>query len=251
MKKIMVFLIVAIWTFLGISYLREQNVTDDGKMVEAFSQTAFANEESVISMDGKYTGEYLGTEGAKALLATIATELGIDNNYEITQNRNDRQGELILTKKAKRAQTILKFITIETNTQEDNIIDVTQYISAEIDLYDTAECALAYRNMLKDVLEKNQVVGDVTLSLKGKYPKELNLEERNILADDLLKKLDADVKTEQRSDDMYVIYGYSKYISEYKKIGNQKINVSLAMNYNEEDQSTYIYLSTPLINEDY
>jgi hypothetical protein len=50
---------------------------------------------------------------------------------------------------------------------------------------------------------------------------------------------------------LYVIYGYSKYISEYKKIGNQKINVSLAMNYNEEEQSTYIYLSTPLINEDY
>lgn len=251
MKKVMVFLIVAIWTFLGISYLREKNVTDDNKMVEAFSQTAFANEESVISIDGEYTGEYLATEGAKALLASIATELGIDNNYEIVQNRNEQKGELVLTKKAKRAQTTLKFITIESNSQEDNIIDVTQYVSAEIDLYDTADCALAYRNMLKDILQRNHVVGDVTLSLKGKYPEELNLQEKNVIADDLLKKLDADVKTEQRSDDMYVIYGYSKYISEYKKIGNQKINVSLAMNYNEEEQSTYIYLSTPLINEDY
>jgi hypothetical protein len=242
---------VAIWTFLGISYLREKNVTDDNRMVEAFSQTAFANEESVISIDGEYTGEYLATEGAKALLASIATELGIDNNYEIVQNRNEQKGELVLTKKAKRAQTTLKFITVESNSKEDNIIDVTQYVSAEIDLYDTADCTLAYRNKLKDILERNQVAGDVTLSLKGKYPEELTLEEKNFLADDMLKKLDADVKTEQRSDDMYVIYGYSKYISEYKKIGNQKINVSLAMNYNEEEQSTYIYLSTPLINEDY
>lgn len=250
MKKIMVFLIVAIWTFLGISYLKERDVVDDGMIVEAFSQTAFANEESIISIDGEYAGEYLATAGAKALLASIATEIGIDNNYEITQNREEQRGEIVLTKEAKRAKTTLKFITMESDTQ-DNTLDVKQYVTAQIELYDTAECALAYRNILEEILKKNQVTGEITVSLKGKYPGDLNLEEKNVIANDLLEKLDTNIKTQQRSDDMYVIYGYSKYISEYKKVGNQKINVSLAMNYNEEEESTYIYLSTPLINEDY
>jgi hypothetical protein len=219
-------------------------------IVEAFSQTAFANEESIISIDGEYTGEYMGTDEAKVLLAQIATELGIDDNYEITQQREEQKGELVLTKQAKRAQTTLKFITCETDAQ-DNAISAKQYVYAEIKLYDTAECALSYRNKLEEILDKNKVTGDITVSLKGKYPGELNLEEKNVIADDLLKKLDTKIKTEQRSEDMFVIYGYSKYISEYKKVGNQKINVSLAMNYNEEEESTYIYLSTPLINEDY
>lgn len=250
MRKIMVFLIAVIWMFLGISYLKERNVIDDAKIVEAFNQTAFANEESTISLDGEYTGQYLGTEGARAFLATIATELGIDDNYDITQNREAQRGELVLTKEAKRAKTTLKFITIETN-MKGNSIDTKQYVSAEIQLYDTADCALAYKNLLEKILEENQVTGEVTVSLKGKYPGELNLEEKNVIANDLLEKLDTNIKTEQRSDDMYVIYGYSKYISEYKKVANQKINVSLAMNYNEEEEATYIYLSTPLINEDY
>ncbi len=250
MKKIMVFLIAVIWIFLGISYLNERNVVDDGKIVEAFSQTAFDNEESIISIDGEYAGEYLATEGAKALLTSIATDLGIDNNYEITQNREEQSGEIVLTKEAKRAKTTLKFITMESETQ-DNIVDVKQYVSAEIELLDTADCALEYKNMLEEILEKNKVTGEITVSLKGKYPGELTLEEKNVIADELLDKLDTKIKTQQRSDDIYVIYGYSKYISEYKKVGNQKINVSLAMNYNEEEKSTYIYLSTPLINEDY
>jgi predicted nucleic acid-binding protein len=250
MKKIMVFLIAVIWTFLGISYIRERHMVDDSMIVEAFSKTAFSNEESTISIDGEYTGEYLATGGAKVLLAEIAKKLGIDENYDLTQQREEQRGEIVLTKQAKRANTILKFITLETETK-DNAISTKQYVSAEIQLLDTADCALAYKNKLEEILKSNHVSGEVTVSLKGKYPGELDLEKRNVIADDLLEKLDTDIKTEQRSNDMYVIYGYSKYISEYKKVGNQKINVSLAMNYNEEEESTYIYLSTPIINEDY
>lgn len=246
----MVFLIVAIWTFLGISYLREQRIVDDSKIVEAFSQPEFSNEESTISMDGEYNGEYLGTEGAKALLAQIATQLGINEDYELIQNREEQRGEIILTKEAKRARTTLKFITME-NAANDNALNVKQYVTAEIKLLDTADCALAYRNMLEEILKNNQVSGEVTLSLVGKYPKKLNIEERNAIAKDLLDKLEAKIMTEQRSDELYVIYGYSKFISEYKRVGNEKINVSLAMNYNESENSTNIYLSTPLIHEDY
>lgn len=250
MKKIMVFLIVAIWAFLGIGYIRDGKKVDENRIVEAFSKAAFSNEESTINVNGEYAGDYLSTEGAKALLAKIAKELGIDDNYEITQQREEQKGEVVLFKQAKRAQTTLKFFTYESDSQNHEI-GVKQYVTVELKLLDTADCALTYKNKLEDIIKNNQVNGEITVSMRGKYPEELNLEERNIIADDLLKKLDTDIKTEQRSDDMYVIYGYSKYINEYKKVGNQKINVSLAMNYNEEEEATYIYLSTPLINEDY
>jgi hypothetical protein len=250
MKKIMVFFIIAIWTYLGLNYMKERNVVDEGMIVEAFGATAFSNEESDISMEGEYKGDYLGSEGAKTLLATIASELGLDNQYEMTQNRKENSGEIILTKEAKRAKTTLKFITVESDAS-NNTKKVNQYVAAEIELFDTADCALAYRNLLETILENHQVTGDITVSLKGKYPGQLTLEEKNKLADNLLEKLDTKVQTEQRTDQMYVIYGYSKYIREYKKVNNQKINVSLAMNYNEQADATYIYLSTPLISEDY
>ncbi|WP_180272633.1 YwmB family TATA-box binding protein [Konateibacter massiliensis] len=250
MKKTMVFLIAAIWIFLGISHLKEQDIVDDSKIVEAFSQPAFSNEESTISVNGEYTGDYLGTEGAKALLAQIAQGLGIDDNFELTQSREEARGEVTLTKEAKRARTTLKFITVEGEAQ-GSVLNVTQYVFAEIKLLDTADCALAYRNMLEDIVKNNQITGEVTLSLKGKYPKGLNVKERNVIADTLLENMDTNIVTEQRTDDLYTIYGYSKYISEYKKVGGEKINVSLAMNYNEEEDATYVYLSTPLISEDY
>lgn len=250
MKKIMVFLIVAIWAFLGISYLREQRVVDDNMIVEAFNQPEFSNEESTISLNGEYTGKYLSAEGAKELLSQIATGLGIDDNVQITQEREENRGEITLSKQAKRAQTTLKFFTIEDNAT-DHTLNVKQYISAELKLLDTVDCALEYQKKLEEIFKDNQVSGEVTLSLKGKYPQKLNLEEKNKVANDLLEKLNTNIITEERNDNIYVIYGYSKFISNYKKVGNQKINVSLAMNYNEEEKTTNIYLSTPLINEDY
>lgn len=249
-KNALVFTTLVLWVFLGINYYVKNNYNNEDMMLEAFSKTSFADEESTISVNAKYNGDYLSRESAKTLLAEIAMKLGVDNNYDITENREANKGEIILSKVAKRAQTTIKFITYENRVSEHEI-SAEQYIFIELKLYGASDCAMDYREVIEGVLDEYEVAKQVTVGFKGTYDGKLTLVEKDIISDKLLNTLNADIVTERRSDDSYVIYANSKYISDYKIVGYDKINIGLAMTYDEENEKTNLYLSTPLIDQDY
>ena len=48
-----------------------------------------------------------------------------------------------------------------------------------------------------------------------------------------LEKLGAKIVTQNRTDDLYVIYGYDDEIDEYINVGRGKVNVCISINYDE------------------
>ena len=79
----------------------------------------------------------------------------------------------------------------------------------------------------------------------------LDIVERNKLADELLSELSAKVVAENRDADMFTIYGYSQGIKDYLEIGGNRINVNIAMNYDEINNTTNIFLSSPINSGSY
>ena len=55
----------------------------------------------------------------------------------------------------------------------------------------------------------------------------------------------------EHREDTYVVYAYTPMIEEYKKVGKDKINLTIAIVYNEESHTTEVLLATPLLNEDF
>ena len=55
----------------------------------------------------------------------------------------------------------------------------------------------------------------VNVNLKGEINGELDIQEKNALADSLLGEVGAKIVTQNRTDDLYVIYGYDDEIDEY------------------------------------
>lgn len=250
MKKVMVVILALLWVSVGIEAYLRNNAKDESKIVEAFNQTNFVDTESVITAYGVYRGAYLDRQEAKELLASLAEKIGLDNSYTINETRNKTSGEITLTKTAKRAQTKMRFITYEEQG-EDNIIQAKQYLVMELTLYESADSALSYKNLFNHILQDYDFSKQFTVSLKGQYAGKLTLEERNVITDKLLKDIKADVVSERRSTDFYTIYAYTRLIDNYKEVSGEKINVSLAMNYNESENKTYLYLATPLIKDDF
>lgn len=250
MRKVMVAIIAILWIAVGIQYIMARNTGDETQIVEAFSQTSFDDTESVVTGYGVHQGEYQDRESAKQMLSKIANELGIKDDYEWDETREESSGEVILTKQAKHADTKMRFITYEEK-QENNVVTATQYIVVQLTLYESSESAMGYKELISEILDDYNFSSQYTVSLKGEYEGELTLDEKNIITDNLLENINANVVSERRSGDIYTIYAYTNSIDEYKTVTKEKINVSLAINYDENEGKSYLYVSTPLIQDDF
>lgn len=87
--------------------------------------------------------------------------------------------------------------------------------------------------------------------LEGSIAGALNSNEKNELADNILKRLDAQIVAENRDSDIFTIYAYSKGVGSYITIGDSKINMNIAIGYDEEQNRTEVYLSSPVNSLDY
>ena len=88
---------------------------------------------------------------------------------------------------------------------------------------------------------------------EGTVEGRLSAEERAKVAHNIFREfggeevLDSDVD----NPDYYVAYGYTSGVEQYKRVNNKKININVAMSYDEQENKTRIIVGTPLINSDF
>jgi Protein of unknown function (DUF1779). len=73
----------------------------------------------------------------------------------------------------------------------------------------------------------------------------------NTIVSSIMSSLDASYTKNRLYDDMLTMTGYSEKLGEYIELGNEKINLNLAMRYSDSDGKTYLWLGTPVITTDY
>lgn len=252
MKKIFVAIVVILWIIAGFQYFNMRNQKNEEKIMEAFSKTEFSENESHVEAYGEYGGNYLSLSQRKELLKELGKKLGITDEYEITEKQEENYQEVALHKKARKADTILRFSTMEyREDSEEPVITSKQYVFIDITLYESLNSALAYKEVLNELLKEYQIYPQITVDLKGSYEGKLSLDEKDMVANRLLEILDAEIVSEYRTEELYTIYGYTSYVEEAIVNKNQKINVNVAINYDEAEEKTHLYLSSPVITGDY
>lgn len=88
----------------------------------------------------------------------------------------------------------------------------------------------------------------------GSYPGKLNDSQKKKLAEDLFQSMGGGCVMEGRErywGDYYVAYGYTSGIRQCKKVNGKRINMNVAISYDEEANVTKILMGTPLINTDF
>ena len=120
-----------------------------------------------------------------------------------------------------------------------------------ITVYNNIDCAGSYRELVEGMFDAMGIQGNVNMNLVGSLEGALNNIEKNELADGLLDRLDAKVVAENRDSDIFTIYAYSKGAGSYITIGGSKINMNIAIGYDEEQDRTKVYLASPINSLDY
>ena len=221
-QKIAIVIALALWT------------------ISAFGRQTYSDVSSSVSVYGKYGDISISDSAKKLILENIAEKIGI-NHYMISDLVDEEYNSVkTLSQTSVNGDVILKFITHD----EDK-----QYIYIGITLKNGIESAFTYEKIVKQILKDLEMTSAV--NLKGEINGELDIQEKNALADSLLGEVGAKIVTQNRTDDLYVIYGYDDEIDEYINVGRGKVNVCISVNYDEIEDVTCVYFSTPMNNQDF
>lgn len=250
MKKSMIWVVIILWVLAGAQFVFQITAKDEKQIIEAFHDIDFSSSVCEIEAYGEYQKEYLTREEQKELLKRIASKLGIESGYQLEEKSKENGSEVFLYKKAKRAETTLKLMTAEVRATE-NFIESRQYLSIEILLYDSIDSGFHYKDAVTEILKEEGISTKTVLNLKGSYQGKLSLEKKNELTDQLLSKVEGKTVIENRTDELFTVYAYTSLIPEFIYHDKKKVNLTVAVTFDEITNETKLYLATPVLEGSY
>ena len=245
MKRAM-YAVIVLWAVLTAVYMTNMGRADKVSISTAFTDSVDGEEwcelDTYIEGYGKFGVCYLTQEEKERLVENIASALGITSSYGLATVYEEEVNTTVLSN-----ESVNGSVTIKAITQEPQ----AQYVYVNITVYNNIDCAVSYRELMEGMFDAMGIQGNVNMNLVGSLEGALNSTEKNELADGLLDRLDAKVVAENRDSDIFTIYAYSKGAGSYITIGGSKINMNIAIGYDEEQNRTKVYLASPVNSLDY
>ena len=248
MQKIGLITAMILWLIFSVRIINS-NLNDTKDVVSVFTMSEFDKVEVNVTGFGKYGITYLTDNEKMDILVKVAEGLGLEPGYIIEDKADGKTFEKKLTKKSRNADTVIRVVTVMS--EQDNYYETVQYIEVSLDFKNNIDSANSYCDLIEEIFTAEAIEGRAMINLKGYIKGALNYDEKNNIADKMIKMLDADVVSQNRESDLFTIYAYSDKIDNSVICAGQKVNINIAEEYDEINNRTIIYLSTPLNNLDY
>ena len=246
MRKKLIYICGILWLFALIQLIVNFEEEKEPDIITAFTNDMYLSTLSTVKATGFCNSDYMSAEDREELAKTVAVRLGINNVYDIYTEDN----KTVLTKYVEGVRTVINVITVEKHVEE-NVFKQRQYVTIEMELDNSLESAVYYRDKIEKLFEDMDMGVDINLSLRGDIAGELSNSEKNTIADRILESLGGNVVDENRGADVYTIYAYADNINDYVVFGTTKTNINIAISYNDIKGVTEVYMATPIMNEDY
>lgn len=222
----------------------------DVDIVTAFTNDMFLDTVSSVESTAFYGSVYLEDVDREQILKDTAKEMGIMEPYNIHYEKTNNGKKVILTKEASSVTSTITLVTVETKVSAI-IMSQKQYLTIDMEIKNSLQSAVYYRNIVEEINKKMDLSADVYLYLKGNIKGDISYSERNSIADHIIENLNGDIVTENRGTDIFTVYAYTEDIEDYVVYGNTKTNINVVISFNEVTGMTEVYMATPILNIDY
>ncbi|MGB8454839.1 MAG: YwmB family TATA-box binding protein [Anaerocolumna sp.] len=250
-SKLTIYVIGVLWIAVIMQIAVNTMLRPESNILEAFVSTNSEVSSFELEMEANYGNRYLSESDKKELLLYVANQIGLSVDKEVTINNNGDESEVYAEKNGKNAETLLKVVSIKKENTA-GLTDINHYLMVNLKLYKNMDSVLKYRDLLKKVFRELDAKDiQITMQLSSKYKGKLSLDNMNKIADSMISNLQGKVAYENRKENLFTIYAYSGLLDEYVTSLGTKINIHVAINYDELTDSTNVYLGTPVINGGY
>lgn len=253
-KRIQIALFAFVVLIVGITVqlMMKGFMKEKVPIADVFMDSQVVATKSCLEMAGRYTTKSLTSEQKEEVIKTITDEIGLTYEAnELLWQEEGKVSQVSLHRQSKQADTKIQFISVNVN-EEGEIPIIQNYVMIYMELYDQMGQIVDYKELLQDCFDKLEMTEEsASIQFIGKYPGALTLDSKNTITDQMIKQLKGHITYENRADDLYTVYAYSGSISEHISVGKSKVNIQVAMNYNEQLNETVVYLATPIMNGSY
>lgn len=244
------YMVVGLWSVVLVCMVARNFFFNEEKIVDAFLENNYSEVIATVEGFGQLKGSYLIQEERDTLVKEVAGVLGITEPYSLETVIDADLETTTLCKPSANGETTISF-QVKTEEMDNLEKEVEQFLSIDLELYGSVDSGLTYGELLQQIFNLYGIEGKVAVNYIGTIPGKLSMKKRNNLGDELIDKLSARVVQEYRSDELFTIYGYTKMLDQYEEISGKKMNVNIAITYDEEQDETKVYLATPYLMEDY
>jgi len=221
-------------------------------IADVFQKSKVVTNQSALEMAAQYETKVLSNEQKEQVLHSIADEIGLQiENDDFIWEKNNKSEQVSVQKKSRAANTKISLISVNVN-DEGEIPVIQNYIMVHLDVFDQVASILDYKEMIHKGFKDLKMMDESSyLQFTGKYPGMLTLDSKNQIADNMIRGLRGHIAYENRADDLYTVYAYSGGLTDYISVGESKVNIQVAMSYDEKKNETVVYLATPILNGSY
>ena len=104
---------------------------------------------------------------------------------------------------------------------------------------------------VENIFEEYDQPVDITTCIVGTFDEKFNLEEKEKELLKVTKAIKGKVVEQYIEDDILSFSIFTPYIEEYIYTGSKKMNLNIAIRFNEYEDKTYIWIGTPIITIGY
>ena len=235
MKKNIILLLLLMF---GICFaLYPKKIKNEEMVANVFARSDFAHFSGHIGATGKICDETYDVEEAIHFVRRICDELTW-NDLLISAKITDGYVECVCE-----SEDLTRRVSLCQN-EEGVYILINQELSDVSDIY-------AKRNNIENVMERHKLNPNMNMVISGDVMHRMELKYINMWCDAFFRKIDAKVVWAKRDEDIYLLYGYTPYIENYMTVMNKKVNISLSVKYDSDNDITQFVFATPINNMDF
>ncbi|CUH91723.1 YwmB family TATA-box binding protein [Herbinix luporum] len=246
--KVTLYTATVLWLAFATQIIMNRVFFNNFQIAEAFVKTNTEDLECSLEIIAEHNNDFLSEEDKKNIIGYIADSIGLKIDKDITINKDNGRIEYLYQKDARLATTSLKIVSLEQ--ENESAIKMKHYIVVRLNIKESIRSIEKYRKLLEETLKELGIKQkQVTLQYEGSVPGIMPIEDKKDMARLLVKELQGEIAFDYQQSDSYTIYAYTGLIDEYVEAAGCKINIQIAMTYDEQLDKTRIYFATPIINQ--
>jgi len=248
-RKALIISIIMISVIIVNRMIEEKKSYGSDQLVEALSMTAFTIESAEMNISGEYMPRYMTKDEMRVIAVMIADQLGIKNYEEIFQE-NENRITYTLEKKATAAYTRIELIE-KTDMVDAGTYIARNYLTVTIKLFDKCHSISYFENQVTKLFADLKIVPTKGLNVTATHNGIISDEAAKAVMIDIIKALNGEIRGVYIDDSYQSAYGYTKHMKDFVISKGEKVNMDLAVTYDEEKNKTNLYAATPVITIDY
>jgi len=235
---------IAVFTQVAVNRVFQEEL----QITEAFIKSETVEMKSSMDIVGEYGVQAFGDAGKKELIHRIAQSIGLTVDSDITIWSDEDRSEYYYYKKARQASTEIKVVSLEN--KDESGTQMKHYIVVQLSIEKGISGIDHYKKLLEKELTDIGVENlQINLKYEGNREGNLTTQQKREIAAMLVQELQGDIAIDYDEGDLYIVYAYTGLIDEFVTTLDNKINIQIAITYNELTNKTRITLATPMLND--